>query len=68
MADFSGVLNPKRVIDKREQAAQASVARVLSPSQSSTSQSQFAKPFSDAEKAEQARKLAKILADRDGLR
>lgn len=62
MADFSGVLNPKRVINKREEAASA--AQMKMPDALSPSQAGFVKPFSPEEKAKQNRELARILAMR----
>jgi hypothetical protein len=57
-ADFSGVLNPKRVIEKRMAEAERSEQPSSSPKTS------FTKPFTPAERAKQAEALQRYLATR----
>ena len=63
MADFSGVTNPKRVIEKRLETAEGT-----KPSPSATippgNQRQFLRGYSPEEKARQNMELAKLLAKR----
>lgn len=58
-ADFSGVLNPKRVVEKRMEAAEAP-----SPPPAAPDNSAFLKKFSEAERLRQQEQLARILATR----
>ncbi len=66
-ADFSGVLNPKRVIRKREEMLEnpAQPPQAM-PAQATMSQTQFAKPFSPEERARQNAQLARLLAAQQG--
>lgn len=63
MADFSGILNPKRVIQKREEAAEAPAPAASSPS---APDARFGKPYTPAERAKQAEALKRFLAARGG--
>lgn len=59
-ADFSGVLNPKRVIERRVEAAEAP-----SPASAPASSARFGKKWSPGEQAAQRKQLADLLRARD---
>jgi hypothetical protein len=60
--DFSGLTNPKRVIDKRESAAAAPIQAEPQPPTPQTTT--FAKPFTPEERAKQVEALRLFLAKR----
>jgi len=59
--DFSGVLNPKRVIDKRMEKAETPL-EALSPTP--TPATRFTKPFTPEEREKQAQALKLFLQKR----
>jgi len=65
-ADFTGVLNPKRIIEKRLQSADnpASSPTGNPPVQATPDNARFTKPYTPAERAKQAEALKRFLASR----
>lgn len=63
MADFSGILNPRRVIDRRISEAEQGPVNTLPP-QPSQPAIPFTKPFTPAERAAQNAQLARLLTSR----
>lgn len=59
--DFSGVLNPKRVISKRLEKAE-SPSEQIAPEP--TPENRFTKPFTPEERAKQAQALQQFLSKR----
>ena len=61
MADLSGLLNPKRVIEKRMAEADSSTPP---PQTAAPTSPKFTKPYSPEERAKQAEALKLFLAQR----
>lgn len=65
-ADFSGVLNPRRIQQKREEMLEKPSQPPQQMPPQTMSQTQFAKPFSPEERARQNAQLARLLAAQQG--
>lgn len=63
--DFSGIPNPKVVVEKRVKKAEAASTAAPSPAAPPASGPQFFKPFTPEQKAAQNAQLARLLAQRN---